>query len=49
MLAQVQAWAAINSGTRNLAGLATMASRLADVAALLPGDEDVRRLRPDAG
>ncbi|MBJ6121144.1 hydrolase [Sphingomonas mollis] len=38
MLAQVEAWGAINSGTRNLAGLATMATRLADAAAALPGD-----------
>lgn len=37
MLAQVRQWAAINSGTRNLAGLATMASRLADAFAILPG------------
>lgn len=37
MLAQVEAWAAINSGTRNLQGLATMADRLADGFAVLPG------------
>ena len=37
MLAQVEAWAAINSGTRNLAGLATMAATLADAFAVLPG------------
>lgn len=30
-------WAAINSGTRNLAGLATMAGTLADAFAVLPG------------
>lgn len=38
MLAQVERWAAINSGTRNLAGLATMAGELADAFAVLPGD-----------
>ena len=38
MLAQTQAWAAINSGTRNLAGLAAMAADLADAFASLPGD-----------
>jgi glutamate carboxypeptidase len=37
MLAQVEAWAAVNSGTRNLAGLATMARLLADAFAALPG------------
>ncbi|MEG3164159.1 hydrolase [Sphingomonas sp. PB2P19] len=37
MLAQVEAWAAINSGTRNLPGLATMATTLADAFAVLPG------------
>ena len=37
MLAQVRQWAAINSGTRNLAGLETMAGRLADAFAVLPG------------
>jgi len=38
MLAQVQSWAAINSGTRNLNGVATMAGMLADAFAALPGD-----------
>ncbi len=37
MLAQVETWAAINSGTGNLAGLETVASRLADQFAILPG------------
>ncbi|MDQ2893719.1 MAG: hydrolase [Pseudomonadota bacterium] len=37
MLAQVERWAAINSGTRNLAGVAAMASELADAFATLPG------------
>lgn len=37
MLAQVEDWSAINSGTGNLAGLATVAGRLADAFAVLPG------------
>jgi glutamate carboxypeptidase len=37
MLAQVEAWAAVNSGTRNLAGLTTMAGLLRDAFAVLPG------------
>jgi glutamate carboxypeptidase len=38
MLAQVEQWVAVNSGTRNLAGLATMAGLLADAFAALPGE-----------
>lgn len=38
MLAQVEAWAAINSGSRNLAGLDTMASVLADAFKPLQGE-----------
>ncbi len=38
MLAQVERWVAVNSGTRNLNGLATMAGLLADAFAALPGD-----------
>ncbi len=38
MLAQVETWAAINSGTRNLTGLATMAGLLGDAFASLPGE-----------
>ena len=38
MREQVEAWAAINSGTRNLAGLATMAGLLADAFSELPGE-----------
>ena len=38
MLAQVETWAAINSGTRNLTGLATMAGLLGDAFATLPGE-----------
>src|SRR4051794_20715257 len=37
MLDQVRSWAAVNSGTRNLAGLARMAALLADEFAALPG------------
>lgn len=38
MLVQVEHWAAINSGSTNLDGLTTMASRLADAFAALPGE-----------
>ena len=37
MLARTEAWTAINSGTRNLAGLAAMAESLADAFSALPG------------
>ena len=37
MLASVEAWSAINSGTRNLAGLAAQAEALAGAFATLPG------------
>lgn len=37
MLEQVESWSAINSGTGNLAGLARVASLLADAFATLPG------------
>ena len=38
MLGQVQDWAAINTGTANLAGLAQMAGVLADAFSTLPGE-----------
>lgn len=38
MLAQVEAWAAVNSGSRNLPGLARIAALLADAFAALPGE-----------
>lgn len=38
MLAQVERWAAVNSGTTNLAGLKNVAGMLADGFAALPGD-----------
>ncbi|WP_136162722.1 hydrolase [Sphingomonas flavalba] len=37
MLSQVEQWAAVNSGSRNLAGLGRMAGLLADAFAALPG------------
>lgn len=37
MLRQVEAWAAINSGSRNLDGLARVAGKLADAFSSLPG------------
>ncbi|MFM7349121.1 MAG: hydrolase [Erythrobacter sp.] len=37
MLAQVQAWSRVNTGTANLAGLAEQAERLAEAFAVLPG------------
>lgn len=38
MLEHTRAWAAINSGTRNLAGLTRMADALADAFSALPGE-----------
>jgi glutamate carboxypeptidase len=38
MLDQVEAWAAVNTGSRNLAGLKAMAETLADAFAALPGE-----------
>jgi glutamate carboxypeptidase len=38
MLAQTRAWALVNSGSRNLTGLATMADLLADAFSALPGE-----------
>ncbi|WP_379920794.1 hydrolase [Erythrobacter sp. R86502] len=37
MLAQVEAWCAVNTGTANLTGLATQAKALAEAFAVLPG------------
>lgn len=45
MLDRVLDWAAVNSGTGNLAGLAAMAGKLADAFAALPGE--VVLLDPD--
>lgn len=41
MLARVERWSAINSGTRNLPGCARMAGELADAFAALPGTVDL--------
>jgi glutamate carboxypeptidase len=41
MLRQTLDWAAINSGTGNLAGLASVAARLADAFSVLPGTLDL--------
>ncbi|HXH00229.1 MAG TPA: hydrolase [Sphingomicrobium sp.] len=38
MLSQVEAWAAVNSGSRNLAGLAEVAGLIGDAFAVLPGE-----------
>jgi glutamate carboxypeptidase len=38
MLEQVEGWVAVNSGTRNVAGLETMAALLTDAFAALPGE-----------
>ena len=38
MLDQVLAWSAVNSGSRNLSGLAAMAGLLGDAFAELPGE-----------
>jgi glutamate carboxypeptidase len=53
MLAQVQTWAAVNSGSGNLVGLANTAGMLADGFAVLPGEVElisptpVERVRTD--
>ena len=41
MLEQVLAWSAINSGSRNLSGLKSMAGLLADAFSALPGDVEL--------
>ena len=41
MLREVQDWAAINTGTGNLDGLATMAGKLADAFSELPGEVEL--------
>lgn len=46
MLAQVQQWAAINSGSGNLAGLKATADRLADAFAVLPGNIELHEPTP---
>lgn len=46
MLAQVEAWAAVNSGSHNLIGLSQVAGLLADAFAALPGRLDLREPAP---
>lgn len=46
MLANVRDWAAVNSGTENIAGLAVVAGRLADAFSILPGE--LRLIEPAA-
>ena len=41
MLAQAQAWSAINTGTGNLTGLAQQAALLADAFSVLPGEVEL--------
>ena len=53
MRAQVECWAALNSGSRNLAGLDAIAGKLADEFAGLPGEVELVKASPveavDAG
>jgi glutamate carboxypeptidase len=46
MLGQVEAWAAVNSGSRNLPGLERMSALYADAFAALPGDLTLRQPSP---
>jgi len=46
MLGQVQQWAAINSGSGNLEGLATTADLLADAFSVLPGEVTLVKPEP---
>ena len=46
MLAQVENWAQLNSGSRNLEGLAALGARLAGAFADLPGEVDMREPSP---
>jgi glutamate carboxypeptidase len=46
MLAQVECWAALNSGSRNLAGLDAIAGKLADEFAGLPGEVELVKASP---
>lgn len=45
MRAQLESWVAVNSGTRNIAGLARMAQLLADAFSALPGG--IALIKPD--
>jgi glutamate carboxypeptidase len=46
MLDQVREWAAVNSGSRNLDGLARMAAQLADAFSALPGEVALQDAAP---
>ena len=46
MLERVERWAAVNSGSRNLVGLATMAELLADDFSALPGELELLDAAP---
>ena len=46
MMPQVEAWAGINSGSRNLVGLADVAALLADTFSALPGNLDLVESAP---
>ncbi|GAA0663844.1 glutamate carboxypeptidase [Sphingomonas insulae] len=46
MLRQVETWSAVNSGTRNLAGVARMAALLTEAFASLPGTLDLIEAEP---
>jgi len=46
MLAQVESWAAVNSGSHNLIGLGHLADLLADAFAALPGEPVLRDAAP---
>jgi glutamate carboxypeptidase len=46
MLAQVESWAAVNSGSRNLDGLSRVAGLLADAFSALPGALTLRHSSP---
>lgn len=49
MLAQAQAWSAVNTGTANLAGLAVQAGLLADAFSALPGEMELADSSPVTG
>ncbi|HYG47352.1 MAG TPA: hypothetical protein VD846_05350, partial [Allosphingosinicella sp.] len=46
MLAQVEAWAAVNSGSGNLVGLNQVAALLADAFSALPGEPMLKHPAP---
>ena len=46
MLDQVQAWAAVNSGSRNLPGLEQVARLIAEAFSTLPGEINLEKPAP---